>query len=104
MGDSLHHLLFFYSLIFSSRDTNILPLYMHKGAMATSALLIFLGDSKIGRKLELQAASLLFIAGTLVQSLAPSLDLVILGRVIYGLGIGKYPAHDLSRDLEVFFE
>ena len=58
------------------------------GAMAASAALIYLGDSKIGRKLELQAASVLFFAGTLVQSLSPTFALVILGRCLYGLGIG----------------
>lgn len=59
------------------------------GAMAASAALIFLGDSKIGRKLELQAASVLFTVGTLVQALSPNFALVILGRCIYGLGIGS---------------
>ena len=58
------------------------------GAMAASAALIFLGDSKIGRKLELQVASVLFAVGTLAQSLAPTYALVIAGRCLFGLGIG----------------
>lgn len=58
------------------------------GAMVTSASLIFLGDSKIGRKLELQVASVLFTVGTLIQSLSPTFAMVIFGRCIYGLGIG----------------
>ena len=60
-----------------------------EGAMAASAALIFLGDAKIGRKLELLLASGLFAIGTVVQSFSPTLDLVLVGRIIYGLGIGS---------------
>lgn len=56
--------------------------------MIASAALIYSGDSKIGRQLELRIGSVLFIAGTLVQSLGPTFPIVMLGRVIYGLGIG----------------
>ena len=59
------------------------------GAMISSAILILVGDKNIGRKLELQTASLLFILGTTLQSFAPSLDLLYIGRSIFGLG--KYP-------------
>ena len=59
------------------------------GAMGAAAALIYLGDSKIGRKLELQVASVLFTLGTLAQSLSPSFTLVLLGRCLYGLGIGS---------------
>lgn len=58
------------------------------GAMVASGLLIYLGDSKIGRKLELQVASILFTLGTVIQSFSPSLNLIFIGRIIYGLGIG----------------
>jgi len=58
------------------------------GAMAASAALIYLGDSKIGRKLELQFASVLFTIGTVVQSFSPSFATILVGRCIYGLGIG----------------
>lgn len=58
------------------------------GATAASASLIILGDEKIGRKTELITASSFFLLGTLIQSQSPSLELIILGRVIYGLGIG----------------
>eukprot|EP00607_Mallomonas_marina_P003103 CAMPEP_0182437210 /NCGR_PEP_ID=MMETSP1167-20130531/84888_1 /TAXON_ID=2988 /ORGANISM="Mallomonas Sp, Strain CCMP3275" /LENGTH=363 /DNA_ID=CAMNT_0024630039 /DNA_START=142 /DNA_END=1230 /DNA_ORIENTATION=- len=58
------------------------------GAMTASALLIVLGDEKIGRKTELITASLLFAAGTAVQTFSLSLSLVLGGRVLYGLGIG----------------
>lgn len=58
------------------------------GAMIASGALIVLGDNKIGRKLELQVASVLFVLGTLIQSLSPTLSLVLIGRIIYGLGIG----------------
>eukprot|EP01041_Mallomonas_annulata_P011154 gene11154-23314_t len=58
------------------------------GAMCASALLIFLGDSKIGRKIELLTASALFSLGTAVQSFGVGLPIILFGRVIYGLGIG----------------
>jgi MFS family permease len=58
------------------------------GAMVASATLIFVGDQKIGRKLELQMASVLFLIGTIVQSSSPNLPVEFIGRIIYGLGIG----------------
>ena len=58
------------------------------GAMGASALLIFLGDSKIGRKTELITAAILFSIGTVIQSFGSILPIVIFGRIIYGLGIG----------------
>jgi len=58
------------------------------GAMIASFILIIVGDKQIGRQLELRTASVLFTIGTLVQSLSPSLALVLVGRLIYGLGIG----------------
>ena len=58
------------------------------GAMLASAAIIYAGDGKIGRKFELIGASALFGVGTLVQSLGTSLPFVLLGRIIYGLGIG----------------
>jgi hypothetical protein len=58
------------------------------GAMAASAALIFAGDAKIGRKQELQLASTLFAAGSALQAFAGSLPLVLVGRLVYGLGIG----------------
>jgi sugar porter (SP) family MFS transporter len=58
------------------------------GAMVASGILIASGDKKLGRKLELQLAGFLFLIGTVIQSLSPSLSLVYLGRLVYGLGIG----------------
>ena len=58
------------------------------GAMIASGSLIVIGDSKIGRKTELLSASLLYLLGTIVQSSSTTFDIVILGRIIYGLGIG----------------
>ena len=58
------------------------------GAMVASAALIFIGDQKIGRKLELQMASVLFLIGTIVQSSPANLPVEYVGRIIYGLGIG----------------
>lgn len=58
------------------------------GAMLASVVLIVLGDKYIGRKLELQVASVLFVIGTTLQSFAPTLALLYFGRAVFGLGIG----------------
>ena len=50
------------------------------GAMISSGLLVFLGDTKIGRKLEFQLASVLFLSGTAIQALSPTLALVYIGN------------------------
>lgn len=50
------------------------------GAMIASGLLVYFGDAKIGRKLEFQLASVLFLIGTLVQSLSPTLPLIYFGE------------------------
>lgn len=61
------------------------------GAMIASGLLVYLGDAKIGRKLEFKLASLLFFVGTLIQSLSPTLSLVYLGKSFYRLHIVLFP-------------
>jgi len=58
------------------------------GATIAAGSLIAIGDKKVGRKTELITAASLFSIGTLVQSLGPSYPIIILGRIIYGLGIG----------------
>ena len=50
------------------------------GAMLSSGMLVLLGDTKIGRKLEFQVASVLFLTGTAIQSLSPTLALIYLGE------------------------
>lgn len=56
--------------------------------MLSSIAIIQIGDLKIGRKTELLIASVLFILGTLIQSTAGSFELELVGRSIFGLGIG----------------
>eukprot|EP01035_Chromulina_nebulosa_P022676 gene22676-29361_t len=58
------------------------------GAMIASASLIKIGDKQLGRKTELITASLLFTLGTILEYIAPSFSLELIGRAIYGLGIG----------------
>lgn len=58
------------------------------GAIISSALIVFVGDTKLGRKNELQLAATLYTFGTVVQSFSNSYPLLLLGRVLYGLGIG----------------
>jgi MFS family permease len=58
------------------------------GAMIASGALVYFGDIKLGRKDEFKLSSLLFLTGTLIQSLSPSLAGIYVGRIIFGLGIG----------------
>ncbi|KAJ3681886.1 hypothetical protein LUZ60_014459 [Juncus effusus] len=57
------------------------------GALAGSLLAYPIADI-IGRRVELITASILYFAGGLVTGFAPDLIILIIGRVIYGLGIG----------------
>ena len=50
--------------------------------MVASLLIIQVGDAKIGRRLELVIAASLFTIGTLLQSVATSFDLELVG-IIY---------------------
>ena len=58
------------------------------GAILSSAGIAVIGDLKIGRKLELIIAAIAFGVGTLVQSTSTSFEPELIGRLIYGLGIG----------------
>eukprot|EP01038_Epipyxis_sp_PR26KG_P006864 gene6864-9400_t len=58
------------------------------GAIISSALIVIIGDKKIGRKTELMLASLFFTLGTLTQSFSGTIDVTLFGRLLYGLGIG----------------
>lgn len=58
------------------------------GAIISSIIITLTGDGAIGRKLELQLASILFIIGTIIQSSAGDFGPEMIGRLVYGLGIG----------------
>jgi len=57
------------------------------GALAASALALVYGD-KLGRKNELLLASGFYGAGALTMATASSLPALLIGRAVYGLGIG----------------
>lgn len=63
---------------------SVFPIYksMSHWQMLASALIIQLGDSKIGRRSELIAASILFTVGTIIQSSATTFDIELLGENI----------------------
>ncbi|KAJ1695169.1 hypothetical protein LUZ63_011867 [Rhynchospora breviuscula] len=44
--------------------------------------------SKYGRKITMQLASILFLAGVLLNALASNLFLLIIGRILLGIGVG----------------
>ncbi|KAJ4733920.1 Major facilitator superfamily protein [Rhynchospora pubera] len=57
------------------------------GALAGSLLAYPIADI-IGRRVELITAALLYFSGGLVTGYAPDLLILIIGRLIYGIGIG----------------
>lgn len=63
------------------------------GAMISSLLSGRLTD-RLGRRQVLLIVSVLFIAGTLIAALAPTLNFIFLGRLLIGfaIGIGSYTA------------
>jgi len=56
-------------------------------AMAASVAALAFGE-RAGRLAELRCAAALYVAGCGLQALAPSYDALLLGRAVYGLGIG----------------
>lgn len=57
------------------------------GAVAGSALALTLGE-RVGRRAELLAAAVLYFSGAALMATAPSLELLVAGRALYGGGIG----------------
>lgn len=57
------------------------------GALLGSLLVYPIADF-LGRRRELIAAALLYVFGGLVTGYAPGLNVLLLGRLLYGLGIG----------------
>lgn len=57
------------------------------GALIGSALAFRIADY-LGRRKQLITAAMMYILGALMTSFAPNLAIVILGRLIFGIGIG----------------
>lgn len=57
------------------------------GAMLASGVALLKGN-EMGRRLELRLSACLYGAGALIMAGAPSLAALLLGRVVYGTGIG----------------
>ncbi|KAL1362393.1 hypothetical protein HN51_010661 [Arachis hypogaea] len=57
------------------------------GALIGSVLAFNVADF-LGRRRELVSAALLYLVGALVTALAPNLPILVIGRFIYGIGIG----------------
>ncbi|GAV79993.1 Sugar_tr domain-containing protein [Cephalotus follicularis] len=57
------------------------------GALIGSAIAFNIADF-LGRRRELIVAALLYLIGALVTALAPDLPIMVIGRIIYGIGIG----------------
>ncbi|KAE8077300.1 hypothetical protein FH972_015872 [Carpinus fangiana] len=57
------------------------------GALIGSVLAFNVADF-LGRRRELIAASLLYLVGALITALAPDLPIMIIGRFVFGIGIG----------------
>ena len=57
------------------------------GALVGSVLAFTIADY-LGRRREIMTAGVMYIVGALVTALAPSFAIVVLGRLIFGVGIG----------------
>ncbi|XP_024367113.1 D-xylose-proton symporter-like 3, chloroplastic [Physcomitrium patens] len=57
------------------------------GALLGSVVAFNIADF-LGRRKELMVASLLYIFGSLITGFAPSFAILVIGRIIFGLGIG----------------
>ncbi|CAL5219592.1 g1455 [Coccomyxa viridis] len=57
------------------------------GALAGSSAAFVVGD-KLGRRRELLLAAVLYGGSSVVMGAAPGLEILVLGRALYGLGIG----------------
>lgn len=57
------------------------------GALAGSILAFNIAD-RLGRRREIITSGVMYILGAVVTALAPSLGVVILGRLLFGVGIG----------------
>jgi len=67
------------------------------GALASSIFAFFYGDD-FGRRKEIMLAAVLYFFGALMESTSPTFGLLVLGRLLYGLGIGL-AMHGVSRVL-----
>lgn len=74
-----------YSL--SSIQTGLVVSGSLYGALLGSILAFNIADS-LGRRKELVLAALLYVLGAAITSFASNLDVVVAGRLIFGLGIG----------------
>ena len=57
------------------------------GALAGSSLAFLIAD-RVGRRGELLVASVLYLLGAAAMGGAPSLPVLLAGRLVYGVGIG----------------
>lgn len=71
----------------SSVQTGLVESGSLYGALVGSVL-AFSVETFLGRRRELISASLFYIAGALVTALAPNFPVLLVGRLVYGLGIG----------------
>uniref|UniRef100_A0A5B7B7R2 Putative D-xylose-proton symporter-like 2 n=1 Tax=Davidia involucrata TaxID=16924 RepID=A0A5B7B7R2_DAVIN len=71
----------------SSVDIGLITSGSLYGALIGSVLAFNIADF-LGRRRELLAAALLYLFGALVTSLAPDLVIMVIGRIIFGIGIG----------------
>ncbi|KAM7278152.1 hypothetical protein ACFE04_005286 [Oxalis oulophora] len=71
----------------SSVDIGLITSGSLYGALIGSVLAFNVADF-LGRRKELIVASLMYLVGAFITSLAPSLTIMVIGRLIYGIGIG----------------
>ena len=82
------------------KDTQLIVSFFILGMVFGDLIFGPLSDA-IGRKNAIQAGLLIFVAGTIVSMTAASLEQMLLGRVIQGIGVSgpKIASRALIRDL-----
>ncbi len=82
------------------RDTQLIISSFILGMVVGDLIFGPLSDA-VGRKNAIQAGLLIFVAGTLVSMTAASLDQMLLGRIIQGIGLAgpKIASRAMIRDL-----
>ncbi|XP_018491795.2 D-xylose-proton symporter-like 1 [Raphanus sativus] len=71
----------------SSVDVGIITSCSHHGALIGSIVAFNVADT-IGRRKELITAAFLYLVGAIVTATAPVFPVLIIGRVVYGIGLG----------------
>lgn len=89
------------AMLLLKRDMNITALWQEllvSGTVAAAAVSALLGgclNGLFGRRVCILLASFIFSVGGIVLGSAPNKEALLVGRLIVGIGLGKYKTHPL---------